>query len=242
MTDKKDLDKVSQADNGSNEQDSSEIESNLGSSNENIEGQGRRKAIRSILAGGGAITAATSSDKWRKPILNSLVLPAHAQTSPDSMDDPTTTQAPVNSAVGNFTSGGGIVLNGSFLHDDAGFAADEAISEELLEFFIPAASAQSGSFACGPNCSVNVDATFTETTGDLCFSGDNELFVGADVITPVSGAPTMDSVRMGYYPGFNIEGGMFDETSGNWDLFIVDGTNASIVVELAPGGAGCFPT
>ena len=42
----------------------------------------RRKALKSILAGSGTvITAAAMQDKWTKPVIESVVLPAHAQAS-----------------------------------------------------------------------------------------------------------------------------------------------------------------
>ena len=42
----------------------------------------RRKALKNILAGSGTvITAAAMQDKWAKPVIESVVLPAHAQTS-----------------------------------------------------------------------------------------------------------------------------------------------------------------
>ncbi len=42
---------------------------------------GRRSAVRTILAGSGGITAAAAAGGWTKPILNSVITPAHAQTS-----------------------------------------------------------------------------------------------------------------------------------------------------------------
>ena len=42
----------------------------------------RRQALKKILAGGGtAVTAASIQDNWVKPVIESTVLPAHAQTS-----------------------------------------------------------------------------------------------------------------------------------------------------------------
>jgi len=42
----------------------------------------RRKALKSILAGsGGIVTAAAMQDKWVRPVIESVLLPAHAQTS-----------------------------------------------------------------------------------------------------------------------------------------------------------------
>lgn len=42
----------------------------------------RRKALKNILAGSGTVvTAAAMHEKWAKPVIESVVLPAHAQTS-----------------------------------------------------------------------------------------------------------------------------------------------------------------
>lgn len=42
----------------------------------------RRKALKKILAGSGTVvSAAAMQDKWAKPVIESVVLPAHAQTS-----------------------------------------------------------------------------------------------------------------------------------------------------------------
>ena len=42
----------------------------------------RRKLLKSIAAGSGAIVAGKSlPDSWSKPVVDSVMLPAHAQTS-----------------------------------------------------------------------------------------------------------------------------------------------------------------
>ncbi len=43
----------------------------------------RRKLLKSIAAGSGAVVAGKSlPESWRKPVVDSVVLPAHAETSP----------------------------------------------------------------------------------------------------------------------------------------------------------------
>ena len=57
--------------------------------------ESRRKLLKSIAAGSGAIVAGKSlPDKWTAPVVDSVLLPAHAQTSPA----PTTTAAPGTTA------------------------------------------------------------------------------------------------------------------------------------------------
>ena len=54
----------------------------------------RRKLLKSIAAGSGAIVAGKSlPENWTKPVIDSVMLPAHAQTSPP----PPTTPAPPQS-------------------------------------------------------------------------------------------------------------------------------------------------
>ena len=48
-------------------------------------GESRRKLLKSIAAGSGAIVAGKSlPESWSKPVVDSVMLPAHAETSPPS--------------------------------------------------------------------------------------------------------------------------------------------------------------
>ena len=46
--------------------------------------ESRRKALKSTLIGGAVISASVAPDKWKKPVLDSVVLPAHAATTDDT--------------------------------------------------------------------------------------------------------------------------------------------------------------
>ena len=49
-----------------------------------MSGTSRRKLLKSIVAGSCAIVACKSlSDRWSRPVVDSVMLPAHAQTSTD---------------------------------------------------------------------------------------------------------------------------------------------------------------
>ena len=55
----------------------------------------RRKILKQTLAGGAVISAGVASSKWSKPVVDSVVLPAHAQTStPDGGSGGSTTASP----------------------------------------------------------------------------------------------------------------------------------------------------
>jgi len=74
----------------------------------------RRKAVRNILAGSGLALGAASTDSWVAPVVNSVVAPAHAQTS-----------AP-------------IVLAGNASLTPA---APRGVANSVLDFLVPAAHA-----------------------------------------------------------------------------------------------------
>ena len=53
--------------------------------------ESRRKLLKSVAAGSGAVIAGKSlPDNWTKPVVDSVMLPAHAQTSPTCTDRPIT--------------------------------------------------------------------------------------------------------------------------------------------------------
>ena len=50
----------------------------------------RRKLLKTIVSGGGAIVAGKSlPESWTKPVVDSVMLPAHAETSPAEPTPPT---------------------------------------------------------------------------------------------------------------------------------------------------------
>ena len=55
------------------------------------ENNSRRKVLKSTLAGGVVITTTIKSEEWVKPVVNSVIIPAHAQTSVTTTMEPTTT-------------------------------------------------------------------------------------------------------------------------------------------------------
>ena len=58
-------------------------------------GDSRRRLLKSIAAGSGAVVAGKSMpNSWSKPVIDSVVLPAHAETTDDTGSNPTTTVAP----------------------------------------------------------------------------------------------------------------------------------------------------
>jgi hypothetical protein len=57
--------------------------------------ESRRRVLRKIMLSGGAIAGAGFlPDRWMKPVVNSVVVPAHAQTSAPTTAAPTTLPVP----------------------------------------------------------------------------------------------------------------------------------------------------
>ena len=70
--------------------------------------ESRRKALKNIIIGGGAVAGANFlPDKWVQPIVNAVVVPAHAATSPIPTTPPqptTTTSEPTTTTTTTATS------------------------------------------------------------------------------------------------------------------------------------------
>ena len=54
----------------------------------------KRRAVRQILTGGGVIGVSTLGGNWKKPVLDSVVLPSHAATTATRAPTRRPTRAP----------------------------------------------------------------------------------------------------------------------------------------------------
>ena len=190
---------------------------------ESLRNQGRRRLLKSLAVGGGAMSAAkVVPEAWVKPVVDSVVLPAHSQTSPGG--DPT----PGGNPLGQFRSGIQVVDVLPAGPDE--LIVEESISEELLEFFMPSAHAQS----CFPgNCSVELNMEVTNASAFICMSGQlngaNSFSVDLNANPPRIGSNSL-------LPNFDVLGG--DYANPNWHLRIAH-FNTSTEILMTPGGTGC---
>ena len=59
------------------------------------QGEGRRGALKKLLAGGGVVVGSSAlPSEWTKPVIESIVLPAHAGMSGLPTLPPAVTEAP----------------------------------------------------------------------------------------------------------------------------------------------------
>ena len=175
---------------------------------------GRRKLLKSVVAGGGAATVAKMlPDQWARPVVDAVMLPSHAQTS--------------NAAMGPFTG----LVTGQITPST--MVADQGFSEELLEFFTPAAHA---GFDMPNDLSLSANET-----GDsyLCASTNTTTEVTVVEIDYSSNPPSFPGSSETCLFGGTVQGGEF--VGNGWEVTILPpGINVSTVVEfLAAGGSGC---
>ena len=96
--------------------------------------QSRRKILRSLVAGGGAVTSSKMlPDAWTKPVVEAVLIPAHAQTSGRGRIQ------------GVFRTMGPIGGMGMGMHDNFGDSKqliasakenDEGVTSSVMDFFI----------------------------------------------------------------------------------------------------------
>lgn len=185
----------------------------------------RRKILRTLVAGGGAVTAARiTSEDWVRPVVESVVLPSHAQTSAAGATGPG----------GNFASGPVMV---GVQPDSDTLLAEQPLSDELLEFFMPSASAQ-GIPCINASCDVSFGLQIAPdaSRGFVCVSGDS---TGSAGLIGVSGTGFSSSDnQFGTYGEYFADGGTF--VNGRWSMNVINTyTNISTMVTLSSGGAGC---
>lgn len=128
----------------------------------------RRNTLRILAASGAVITGRTLPESWSRPVIDSVVLPAHAQMSPQDDGGPDTTQFSETQTVEN-TAGPNAVLDFSF--DVTGFtpAGDGTLTVTAIGDIAPIASefytiALEGT-DLAPTVGSTTDAVQCDTTG-----------------------------------------------------------------------------
>ncbi len=200
----------------------------------------RRRTVRNILIGTGVITSAATIEKWTKPVINSLVLPAHAQTS-TSMPS-----VPVINPVGNFTTDDSLTLNAT-QKDNEAIVNAPSVSDTILDFFVPNANAgiseqSPSSVSCGSNCNIDVHISYLAEGAQgisICITGDIAVFlttgVDTDALTLINGGINLSSS-----PNLVFNGGRFNDTTGNWEINFQSDEIPVITAICAPGGPGAL--
>ena len=196
-----------------------------GENEDNTKNNARRKILRSIVAGGGAFTAAKVTPReWIKPVIENVILPGHAQTS--------AVTSPV-SPFGSFTSGP-VMVDMTNQNPDQ-LIADESISKELLEFFMPSAQAQIG--CSNSSCNVEFSADVQNASMFVCLSGDDSGYGKFPTTSDPSNPSLVSGGRISSC--FAVGGGEF--RGGRWQLEVTNfcASNSSTIVTLSRGVGNC---
>ena len=171
----------------------------------------RRKLLKSVAVGGGAVAAGKMlPEQWARPVVDSVMLPSHAQTSDPSL--------------GAFAGSGAVVQN-----ESATQMAEQGFSEELLEFFTPAANA-------GPMI-MDVELSLTSN------ASGNSYLCGVDAYSDPEWVSvqienqsfTSDKCLLG--GALKVNGGTFVDGKG-WKVN-VSSPNVTTDITLKAGGSGC---
>lgn len=102
--------------------------------NSKIKNPQRRQVLQKSAIAGGAVFAAQS--EWAKPVINSIVLPAHAQTSMQTIAEVATATDILSTLVGALTAGQVSALSGAgpltvFAPTNAAFSAIQSTIDML---------------------------------------------------------------------------------------------------------------
>ena len=179
----------------------------------NIKETSRRNLLKSVVAGGGAVTVAKAlPDQWARPVVDAVMLPTHAQTSMRSL--------------GGFVASGTVVMVGTEQN-----VAEQGFSEELLEFFTPAAQA-------GKDFAIRNMALTANDVGDsfLCaeFNATTEVII-VQVQNPGTSASFTSNDCLF---GADVLGGNFVDGTG-WQVDIRPFKENVTTVTLIQGVSGC---
>jgi hypothetical protein len=138
--------------------------------------QSRRKLLKSIAAGSGAIVAGKSlPESWSRPVVDSVMLPAHAQTSCQAVDDEFTIVS-----VGSQVATGSVPAPGVLANDSCTQVVDPRIDSPIT-----------GSGNPTPSIALTLNAD-----GSFNYSSDQPVGVFTFTYTTESGATANVIVNM----------------------------------------------
>jgi len=179
-----------------------ESESNV---NEVRSNRSRRNTLKKLLAGSGVIIASQSTpEKWTKPIVDSVMLPAHAQTSQ------ILGTISANWILGDDAPGGLAGMTGPTSNSAAGFLYDDGTSSDITASISPAVA----------GVVISLDVSVSGTT-----------FTGFDT-APSSSVPTSASGDVSFMDSAGVANDDFGDSPGTGSIamtFSAPGYASSVI-------------
>lgn len=169
--------------------------------------ESRRKALKSMMAGGAAATGTgLLSKEWAKPVVDSVMLPAHAQTS--LVEEPPVIGGFLTSASMAYSATGATNVSGSL--DPSTSPATVDLPDPLADY----------SYNLTPTMAVQPG-----TTGNFNLAMVEAAYSGGD---STNYSPTSENIAAlpdGNIPFSNIVAGVDNATAVTWEVTLVEDAN-----------------
>jgi len=188
----------------------------------------RRRLLKSVAASGAAVTVKALPDKWAKPMLETTMLPAHAQATTCALEcrvveidtSPGTLLSPVTPAL-PIPGGGTVNLHGFGAQDigACGNAVDFGASVQSVFVEVVA--------TVDPGCSAaDLTAGLSGGQGVFALTGGGDQ---TGVINPVTGAVSFNAVTVEFdATGFTVNASP-TTVSAELDLSVQAGTSNCVI-------------
>ena len=175
--------------------------------------ESRRKALRSMMAGGAAATGTgLLSKEWAKPVVDSVILPAHAQTS--QVEEP-----PAAPPIGGFLTSASMAYSATPSLSDVNYSGslDPSTSPATVDLPDPLADY---SYNLTPTMAVEPG-----TTGNFNLTMVEAAFSGGDSTNYSPSSENIAALPDGNIPFSNIVAGVDNATAVTWEVTLVEDAN-----------------
>ncbi len=197
-------------------------EMNDTSSDQEITSQSKRKILASIGVTSGVLGASTLSHNWVKPVVNSVVLPAHAQTTPPGGTDAPGTDAPGTDAPGTDAPGTDAPTGPMIMVVSE--SADSRVNDGgEIEYYV--------SLSDIPSETVTVTVSSVSTDAGLAFAPVSLTFTRADYAdqkTVTVTAPTDTPADPVVTVDFTAAGGDYAEVAASASFTVFEEDNLGV--------------
>ena len=175
----------------------------------NISNKSRRNLLKSLVAGGAAMSVKTMPESWTKPVVNAVILPAHAQSTPSVAGSSPTWITPSGSLGADFTE-----RLSSFAVNAVTGAGTRPVSYAVLSGSLPGGMSIDSSTGEINGIATGV-SDFSSTVFDFTVRATNTVGRSADRAFSI----TIASRYVGFQSVEVLEGGVASDTAPVGSVF-----------------------